>query len=42
VSCTGLLKVDKDFKKKDEEVKSFDVAHHVGLSLEEEYEMLHL
>jgi uncharacterized protein len=37
-----LLKVDKDFKKKDEEVKSFDVAHHVGLSLEEEYEMLHL
>jgi uncharacterized protein len=37
-----LLKVDKDFKKKDEEVKSFDVAHHVGLSLEEEYEMLYL
>ena len=37
-----LLKVDKDFKKKDEEVKAFDVAHHVGLSLEEEYEMLHL
>jgi len=37
-----LLKVDKDFKKKDEEVKAFDVAHHVGLSLEEEYEMLYL
>jgi len=37
-----LLKVDKDFKKKDEEVKAFDVAHHVGLSLEEEYEMLNL
>jgi len=37
-----LLKVGKDFKKKDEEVKAFDVAHHVGLSLEEEYEMLHL
>ena len=37
-----LLKVDKDFRKKDEEVKAFDVAHHVGLSLEEEYEMLHL
>jgi len=37
-----LLKVDKDFKRKDEEVKAFDVAHHVGLSLEEEYEMLHL
>ena len=37
-----LLRVDKDFKKKDEEVKAFDVAHHVGLSLEEEYEMLYL
>jgi Lon protease-like protein len=37
-----LLKVDKDFKKRDEEVKAYDVAHHVGLSLEEEYEMLHL
>jgi uncharacterized protein len=37
-----LLRVDKDFKKKDEEVKAYDVAHHVGLSLEEEYEMLHL
>jgi Lon protease-like protein len=37
-----LLKVDKDFKKKDDEVKAYDVAHHVGLSLEEEYEMLHL
>lgn len=37
-----LLRVDKDFKKSDEEVKAFDVAHHVGLSLEEEYEMLHL
>jgi len=37
-----LLKVDQDFKKKDEEVKSFYVSHHVGLSLQEEYEMLHL
>jgi len=37
-----LLRVDKDFKKKDEEVKAYDVAHHVGLSLDEEYEMLHL
>jgi len=37
-----LLRVDKEFKKKDEELKAFDVAHHVGLSLEEEYEMLHL
>src|SRR5437868_4174749 len=37
-----LMKVKKDFKKKDNEIKAFDVAHHVGLSLEEEYEMLHL
>src|SRR5215467_7833035 len=37
-----LLRVDKNFKKEDDEVKAYDVAHHVGLSLEEEYEMLHL
>ncbi|HEV8285439.1 MAG TPA: LON peptidase substrate-binding domain-containing protein [Chitinophagaceae bacterium] len=37
-----LLKIDKDFKKNDEDLKAYDVAHHVGLSLEEEYEMLHL
>lgn len=37
-----LLHISKDFKKADTELKCFDVAHHVGLSLEEEYEMLHL
>ena len=37
-----LLKIDKNFEKKDEDLKAYDVAHHVGLSLEEEYEMLHL
>lgn len=37
-----LLKVNKDFKKPEEELKSFDVAHHIGLSLEEEYELLQL
>jgi Lon protease-like protein len=37
-----LLKVDKDFKKQDEELKIYDVAHHVGLSLQEEYELLNL
>jgi len=37
-----LLKVEKKFQQTEEEVKAFDVAHHVGLSLEEEYEMLHL
>ena len=37
-----LLKVNKDFKKKDSELRSYDVAHHIGLSMEEEYEMLAL
>lgn len=37
-----LLKVEKKFQQTEEEVKAYDVAHHVGLSLEEEYEMLHL
>ena len=36
----SLLKVNKEFKKKDEEISSYDVAHHIGLSLEEEYELL--
>ncbi|MBN8878499.1 MAG: peptidase S16 [Chitinophagaceae bacterium] len=36
------LKVSKDFKKEEEELKAYDVAHHVGLSLEEEYELLGL
>lgn len=35
-----LLKITKEFKKPAEELKSYDVAHHVGLSLEEEYEIL--
>lgn len=37
-----LLKVTKDFKKQDEELLSYDIAHHAGLSLEEEYELLGL
>ena len=37
-----LLKVTKDFKKPDEEVRCYEVAHHIGLSLEEEYELLGL
>ena len=37
-----LLNISKDFKKPDEELLSFDVAHHAGLSLEEEYELLGL
>ena len=37
-----LLKVNKDFKKPDNELRSYDIAHHAGLSLEEEYELLGL
>ncbi len=37
-----LLKVNKDFKKEDNDITSYDVAHHVGLSLQEEYELLGL
>lgn len=37
-----LLKLKKDFKKKDEELTTYDLAHHIGLSLEEEYEFLGL
>ena len=37
-----LLKIAKDFKKEDASLRCFDVAHHIGLSLEEEYELLHL
>jgi uncharacterized protein len=36
------LKVEKEFKKPDEELTSYDIAHHAGLSLEEEYELLGL
>jgi Lon protease-like protein len=34
----AVLKLKKDFKKPDDELMSYDVAHHIGLSLEEEYE----
>lgn len=37
-----LLEVNKDFKKPEEELKAFDVAHHMGLNLQEEYELLGL
>jgi len=38
----SALKVTKEFKKPDNELVSYDVAHHAGLSLEEEYELLGL
>ena len=37
-----LLNIEKDFQKPDEELASYDIAHHVGLSLEQEYELLGL
>ncbi len=37
-----LLKVSREFKKTDEEITCYDVAHHVGFSLQEEYELLSL
>ncbi len=37
-----LLNVSKDFKKEEEQLISYDIAHHAGLSLDEEYELLGL
>jgi Lon protease-like protein len=37
-----LLKVNKEFKKPDEEMRCYDIAHHIGLSLKQEYELLSL
>ena len=36
------FKDNKDFKKEDFELTSYEVAHHIGLLLEEEYELLNL
>ena len=36
------LEVSKDFQKSDDDIRSYDVAHLVGLSLEEEYLVLEL
>ena len=35
-----LLNVKKEFDKPDDALKSYDIAHHAALSLEEEYELL--
>ena len=37
-----LLNVTKNYKKPDDELTSFDIAHHVGLSIEEEYQLLQI
>lgn len=36
------LEVNKDFKKSDEELLSYDIAHHAGMSLQDEYYLLEL
>ena len=38
----AMLKVNKAFKKPDEELCCYDIAHHAGLSLIESYELLQL
>ena len=37
-----LLKINKEFNKPDDELWSYEVAHHAGLSLDEEYDLLGL
>ena len=37
-----ILKLNKDFKKPEKELWSYDIAHHAGLSLAQEYELLQL
>lgn len=37
-----LLNISKDYKKDDDSLVSYDIAHHAGLSIEEEYELLGL
>ena len=37
-----LLNITKNFKKADEDLTSYDLAHHTGMNLEEEYEFLQL
>lgn len=37
-----LLKVTKNFEKEEAELWSYEVAHHAGLTIEEEYELLGL
>jgi len=37
-----ILNISKDFRKPDDELNAYDLAHHAGLSMEEEYELLGL
>lgn len=35
-----VLQINKDFKKADEDLISYDIAHHIGLGIKEEYNLL--
>ena len=37
-----LLKVTREFSKPDDQLGSYEVAHHAGLTIEEEYQLLEL
>jgi len=37
-----LLNISKDFKKPDNELSTYDLAHHAGMNLQEEFELLQL
>ncbi|MEO8583365.1 MAG: LON peptidase substrate-binding domain-containing protein [Flavitalea sp.] len=37
-----LLNINKEFPKLEADLRSYDIAHHAGLSVEEEYELLGL
>ncbi|RFS22413.1 peptidase S16 [Chitinophaga silvatica] len=37
-----ILQIHKTFKKEDNQLSAYDLAHHAGLSLNEEYELLQL
>lgn len=37
-----LLNISKEFKKPDDQIRTYDIAHHAGLSVDEEYELLGL
>jgi Lon protease-like protein len=36
----GILKLEKEFSKNDKELTSYDIAHHAGLSVQQEYDLL--
>lgn len=38
----ALLEVDKKFDVADEQLTSYDIAHHAGLTIQQEYELLNL